>query len=180
MKIAMILTSTLFSLMAYAAQTFDFNFKNKEILDVITKYSQETGDKFVFAGDVTGTVTILLPKKVDKKEAFAALSEALKGNGYGIIKLNDHFEIRRAQQLTQEGIEVVTQLPDLQPVRFVTYFRAFKFANANEVEKILRGSVSSAGSIMLDKRKNAIMITDWTSNLARLEKIMSEMDTKAE
>jgi general secretion pathway protein D len=178
-RVLISVVATLSSALAFAnSPSFNFNFKDKDLSEVISEYSHQTGEKFIMEKGVTGKVTMIFPKEIDQNEAFNALSEALKINNYGIIKVGDHSEIRSVNQLTKDGIEVYTNLPEIQPARIVTYYRTLKFAEADKVMRTLRAYVNQNGDITPIERQNAVMITDWTTNIARLDKIIDQMDVE--
>lgn len=89
----------------HASKKFSFNYKNREIVRVLSDYSEKTGTKFIVDPNIRGRITILFPNEVDDKEAFNALSPFVFQATRALIKLGILAEIEKSGK---EGIDLAT------------------------------------------------------------------------
>lgn len=152
-----------------------FFFKSKPVLEVIEYYAGRTGQKIVIDDSVRGNVTILNPKPILPSEAFNQISISLASQGFSILKKGDVLHVLPTRSAQRDGIEVVTQLPtSAQPERLMTYVRLLQFKSGEEINRQLRLLPSRDGEMVVSGNK--LIFTDWTSNLKRIEQILSEVD----
>lgn len=159
-----------------ASADMKFAFNNEEITKVIEAYSKATGQKFVIDPGVRGKATILNPGKVSDAEAFNLLSDALAVNGYAIAKREDTMVIMSARNIQRNLVETVTTLPPLKPERMVTYMMTLKNIPVMHVQRELRILPSKDGEMSVLEGTNQLIITDWTSNLHRVNDVLQKID----
>lgn len=179
-KIIFILTVCIFQ-HSIAADKIKMNFVNEELPVIIEQYSKESGTKFVIDSTVRGKITLLNSEKITLDEAYNQLSEALAINGFAIIKKDDYSVIRNARSAQRDGVEVyVNEVPGLRPQRMATWIVTLKYAIAKDVlQNIGRMVTSSYGELVINSDKNQLIITDFTSSLNKVAKMIQEIDKPA-
>jgi general secretion pathway protein D len=169
-----------FSMHAFAQdKTIAFNFENEDVVKVLKKYSTATGQKFIVNPAVHGQITILNSTPISTDEAFNQLSQALAQNDVGISKQGDTMVVGLARSIQRDLIEVGNVLPSLKPERMYTWVIQLKNVSADEVNRQLRILTSRDGELVPHLETNQIIITDWVSNLYRVNEIIKQIDDPA-
>jgi general secretion pathway protein D len=167
--------------MVFAAEkvqkTISFEFKNAEITEVIGVYSKLSGQRFVIDPGVRGRVTIL-SKSSTLEQAYSSLLMALAVNGFSIADQGDFVRIGAARDIQKTESKVYLELPDISIERMITTVIYLKHMNAEEVNTRLRNLSSKFGDVSTVKDKNALIVSDFTSNVYRIRNILSELDRK--
>jgi len=169
---AVLLASTF----AFAENLIPFNFTNEDITKVIETYSKAANQKFIIDPGVRGKITILMPEKISTEEAFNQLSSALAVNGYAISKQGDTMVVVSARNIERNYIETTTTVPSLKPERIVTWIYTPKNLSVDQLNRDLRIILSRDGEMTTLLQKNQLIITDWTSNLQRVNNLFAELD----
>ena len=161
-----------------AADKIKMNFVNEEIPTIIEHYAKESGTRFIVDSTVRGKISILNQDKVTLEEAYNQLSEALAINGFAILKKEDYSLIRNARSVQRDGIDVyINEVPSLRPQRMATWVVTLKNVSARELQQnIGRLLNSSYGELQVYPEKNQLVVTDFTSSINRIAKMVLEMD----
>lgn len=173
MKTQLSIFILLFSVSAFAMK---FSFQNEELSKMLEVYSKETGQKFVLDPTVNGRATILSADDVSKEEAFNLLSSSLATNGFAITKQGDTFLVKPVRSIQRDLIEVSETLPALKPERMVAYVYTFKNISAAETIRDLRILASKDGEVQAHPARNQIIVTDWVSNIHRIDQLFRKID----
>lgn len=180
MKLALAFLILVVGLHAQAAdeKMVSFTFKSKDLTELVDVYAKESGRKIVVDPGLRGKVTVFAPGKVPLSEAYNLLSETLALHGYGISEREDTLVVMNARDLQRGHVPVVTELPALKPERMVTYIYTCKSCKPGEVLKELRMIPSKNGEIYVSS-PNRLVMTDFTSALHRIHKLLAEIDAPA-
>ena len=177
MKKIIIVASLIFSVFVTAQDKLQFNFPNEELTKIIELYSKATGTRFVVDSTVRGKITILNSTPITMEESYNQLSEALKLNGFAIIKKADYSTVRNARSAQRDGVEVSSVLPSIRPERMATWVVTLKNIPVDEFKfRLSRMMSSSYGEIESVQTSNQLIITDFTSTLHRIADIIKEAD----
>jgi type II secretory pathway component GspD/PulD (secretin) len=156
-----------------------FNYSNADISQVIEDYSKASGQRFIYDSQLKGKVTVINPQKISLNEAFAQLSISLAVNGFGISNQGEVMVIQQARSIQRNFIDIGTTLPPLRPERMFTWVIDLKHASAQKINNELRILTSKDGELVALSATNQIFVTDWVSNLHRIEKIIEAVDRPA-
>jgi len=152
------------------------NFVNADIQSVIKTVGQHTGRNFILDPRVTGTVNIVSDRPVSKDMLYQLLLSTLRVQGYaaveadGFTKIVPEAEAKTSASpmgeaaLRQPGDRIVTQVFILQN------------ENAVQLVPVLRPLVTANNFIAAYPNNNAIVITDYASNVQRIERIIRSID----
>jgi general secretion pathway protein D len=141
------------------------------MLMLFTQY----GANIVAGSKVTGKVTAHLVDVPLK----AALDEILRAEGYGymqegeLIRVLPITEIEEMQAEADEDLRLETS--DLRR-RSETRLFQLEFANAKDMEDILKELVGSEGSVLIDQRTNSVIIVASVDEIERVEKVIKQLD----
>jgi len=184
-RIALLVTLGLSVSIAQAAQAatkgsdeVTLNFVNADIEGVVKAVSEMTGKNFVLDPRVKGTINIVSAKPVSRALAYDVFLSALRLQGYAAV------EGQGIVKILPEGDAKLHQSPTLGPLdktrgngdRIRTQVFALKYESAAQLVPILRPLIAPNNTITASQNGNTLVITDYASNLQRLEKIIDAID----
>jgi general secretion pathway protein D len=180
MRALLILLSAIYVGAASAGdKMIDFTYKNEDLTKVLADYSHASGQKFIIDPSVRGKITILNPGSVSIEEAFNQLSSALAVNGLGLSTQDNVMVVMQARALQRNLIGVGQTLPPPKPERMFTWVVTLKYVSADDVNRQLRILTSKDGELVPYLHTNQLVISDWVSNLYRIQNILKELDVPA-
>jgi len=178
MKKILFLIVILFTNIILAADKIKMNFVNEDIPMIIEHYAKESGTRFIVDSTVRGKISIFNQEKVTLEEAYNQLSEALAINGFAILKKEDYSIIRNARSVQRDGIDVyINEVPSLRPQRMATWVVTLKNIPVRELQQNVGRLLNSMyGEMQVYPEKNQLVVTDFTSSINRIAKMVLEMD----
>ncbi len=155
--------------------SIDFN--NVDINVFIKFISELTSKNFVVDQRVRGKVTIISPSKISVKEAYKVFESVLEVHGYTTIKAGEVTKIVPSPDARSKNIETRLKEEAASPEdRVVTQLIPLKFANPSEIKKLFAPLVSKSSIILDYPPTNMLIITDVSSNIKRLLRILKTID----
>jgi general secretion pathway protein D len=155
--------------------TIDFN--DVEISVFIKFISELTGKNFVVDQRVRGKVTILSPKKISETEAYKVFESVLEVHGFATVKAGEIIKIVPAPDARSKSIETQIRQKELSADdRMVTQLIPLKYAEPNEIKRLLTPLVSKSAVILAYPETNTLIVTDAYSNIVRMMKILAAID----
>jgi len=162
---------------SYAGKKISLNLVDTDVKQIFRLFHEISGLNFVLDPAVDGKVTIVL----DNVPWDQALDIILKNNGLDKQFENNVIRIAPTQKLAAEAAQrkQLKEAKDLE-VEPITITRTLSYAKAEEVEKVIRdgGILSTRGKVMVDKRTNALIISDIPKKLQPLDQLISTLDSE--
>ena len=159
------------------------NFRDVELLNVIRVMSELTGRNFLLDGNVRGKITLIAPQPVNIEEAYEVFLSILEIQGFTVVPQGPVIKIIPSADVKDSPVPVATDEKGAAPPTgsdaFVTQLIPLAFANANQIRELLSPLVSRAGSLLSYEPTNTLILTETTSNIARLKKIVGLLDVEA-
>jgi general secretion pathway protein D len=152
------------------------NFVNADIQSVIKTVGQHTGRNFILDPRVTGTVNIVSDRPVSKDLLYQIFLSALRVQGYaavegeGFVKIVPEAEAKTSAGPT--GLDASRVPGD----RIVTQVFILQNESAAQLVPVLRPLVTANNFIAAYAGNNAIVITDYASNIRRIQRIIQSVD----
>ncbi|MBD3180519.1 MAG: type IV pilus secretin PilQ, partial [Candidatus Latescibacteria bacterium] len=146
-----------------------------DIKTVLRTISEFANVNIVTGADVRGDVYVHV-KECPWREALEVI---LKAHGYGYREEYGMIRVAENQRLRKEELEertVEQKKKDLLPLETRIIF--IHNSNAEEIGDALNKVVSKRGNIEVDMGSNALVINDIEENIAKIEEIVKELDTK--
>ena len=160
---------------ASADNTVSLNFVNADLLAVIKAVSEITGRNILIDPRVSGTVTIITPKPVPRSLVWGILLSALRAQGFavagdanGITRIVPEAEAKFFSGATGRGRTAADQI--------VTEVFVLENERAQQLVPVLRPLMSPNNVVNASPSANALIITDYAENVARIRRIISEID----
>ncbi|MBP9742647.1 MAG: type II secretion system secretin GspD [Burkholderiales bacterium] len=157
------------------------NFENADIQSVIKAISQLSGKNFVIDPRVKGTVNIVSDKPIAKADSYKVLESALRMQGFatveadGVIKVLPETDAKtygmRTETVSDGGKSIGQQEGD----QVITKIFVIGHGSAMQLANSLRPLIASNNSIAVYANSNALIVTDYSSNIARIGKIINQL-----
>ena len=152
------------------------NFVNADIQSVIKTIGQHTGKNFILDPRVQGNVNIVSDKPVSKDMLYQILLSTLRVQGYAAVEDGNFVKIvPEAEAKTSAGPtgEAAARIPG---DRIVTQVFILQNETAVQLVPVLRPLVTANNFIAAYPGNNAIVITDYASNVQRIQRIIESID----
>jgi general secretion pathway protein D len=154
------------------------NFVNADIDGVVRAVSEITGKNFVLDPRVKGTVNIVSARPMSRALVYEVFLSALRLQGYaaieerGIIKIVPESDAKLQSSPTLGPRDRPRALGD----QIQTQVFALRYESAAQLVPILRPLIAPNNTIAAYPGNNTLVITDYASNLRRIERIIDSID----
>ncbi len=156
------------------------NFENADIQSVIKAIGKLSGKNFVIDPRVKGTVNIVSDQPVSKSDSYKVLETALRMQGFacveadGVIKVLPEVDAKTYGMSTMSGqVDTNKMLGD----QLVTKVFVIAHGSATQLANALRPLIAPNNTISVYTSSNAIVITDYSTNMARITKVLNQLTT---
>jgi general secretion pathway protein D len=179
------LALTLFSMQAVVAEEkLSLNFANTDIDAVINAVGKLTGKNFIVDPRVKGKVTVITNQPLNKEEVYQVFLSLLNVHGFAAIPGESAIKIVPDVNAKQESIKTVQHARFQDGDELITQVIPVKHINASQLIPILRPLIPQRGHLAANAESNVLIISDTSSNVARLleiiDRIDQEVDTEVE
>ena len=154
------------------------NFANADIESVVKAMSGITGKNFVLDPRVRGTVNIVSARPLPRSQVYDVFLSALRVQGIaaiedrGIVKIVPESEAKLHQSPTFGPQERPRAAGDQIQTRVFT----LQHESAAQLLPVLRPLIAPNNTIAAYPNTNSLIVTDYASNLRRIEKIIESID----
>ncbi len=152
------------------------NFVNADIQSVIKTIGQHTGKNFILDPRVTGTVNIVSDRPVSKDMLYQILLSTLRVQGYAAIEDGLFVKIVPEAEAKTSAGPTGDAAARTAGDRIVTQVFVLQSENAVQLVPVLRPLVTANNFIAAYPGNNAIVITDYASNVRRIQRIIESID----
>lgn len=164
----------------YGGERLSLNFQDIEVRAVLQLIADFTQLNLVASDTVTGNITLRL-QDVPWDQA---LELVLKTRGLDQRRVGNVLMVAPVEEIAErerQQIEANRQLAELAPLE--TAFLQIRYARAADVVELLGSTggdgdalISARGSVALDQRTNAVLITDTAARLAGIRDLIQRID----
>ena len=157
--------------------TIDFD--NVDISVLVKFVSELTGKNFIIDDKVKGKVTIISPKKIPLEDVYKVFLSVLEVNGFTVVPAGNMTKIIPATLAREKSLETRTKKELADPEdRMVTQIIPLERANPDEIKRILDPIISKSSSVLSYPPAGILVITDYLSNIKRLQEIILALDVE--
>lgn len=155
------------------------DFKDIEVADLVRTISELTGKNFLVDDKVRGKITIISPTPVTVEEAYEVFLSVLAVNDLATVKVGKVIKIVPAREAKETSIETIVTPEIYVPPwdKYVTRLIPLYYIDASTIVDALKGLVSKFGNLQVYEPTNTLILTDTASNIERLLRIISKLDT---
>ena len=157
-------------------QTWKVNLKDADIRAFIAQIADITGYSFVVDPRVKSRVTVISNAPMTRAAIYEMFLSVLSVHGYAAIPSEGVIKIIRqnAAKQSAQNTSIFATIPQEQLITRVIQVRN---ANALELVPILRPMVAKYGHLAGVAAANALIISDHVNNIARIQRIVGELDS---
>ncbi len=160
----------------YAADV-TMNFKNADIRAFIEFAAGFTGKNFLVDNRVKGQVTIISPTPMNEKEAYKVFLSVLEVNGFATVESGSVSKIVPRAESKQKAVPVHGGQAENDDT-MVTQVLRLKYADSQQLVGVIRPLISPNSHLVAYPRGNMLLLTDSSSNVRRIQKILTLLDRK--
>ncbi|MFZ5512242.1 MAG: type IV pilus secretin PilQ [Pseudomonadota bacterium] len=161
----------------YQGEKLSLNFQNVDVRAVLQVIADFTNLNIITSDTVSGSLTLRL-KDVPWDQALDIILQAkgldMRKNG-NVVWIAPRDELAAKEKLELETRQQVT---DLEPVKTESF--QLNYHKAKAIFDVLKNKdqtlLSKRGSVIVDERTNKLFVTDVSSRLDELRKLISEVD----
>ena len=157
------------------------NFDQVDIRAMLKTIGDITGINFVVDDSIRGTVTLMSPTKIRLGEIYEVLESILDVKGYAAVPAGtgDLVKIVPRAEAVKRNLQVrIGSNPSEIPKNdsLVTQIIPLRYADVTEVSQIIRPLLTTGLHMATYPRTNSILVTDTSSNIHHIAKIIHNLD----
>jgi type IV pilus assembly protein PilQ len=146
-----------------------------EVETVLRSLAEFSGKNIVASKEVKGTVTLRL-RNVPWRQALDIL---LRTQALGMVDNGSNIVVSNLETLRKEELERRTaERAQEELLPLYTRIIPVSYANAEEMSKAVEKTLTKRGHIEVDKRTNALLVTDIDDRLSQAESMIRSLDTR--
>src|SRR5450830_1238405 len=158
-------------------RTLTLNFSNADLESVARAMAVITGRQILLDARVKGNLSLTSEDPMTPSQAWSLWASALRLQGYVVVESGGVYRVLPEADGKLQSASVVAGAEGPRDDRIVT--RVFKLSHesASNLVPVLRPLISPNNVINMNPGNNALVITDYASNLARLATLIESLDT---
>ena len=162
-----------------SGQPIALNFKDADIDSVVGAFGHLLNKTFIIDPRVRGKITLETPKPVSAQKAYELLQSTLRLQGFSIVESGSVARVvPEADAKLQAGpVGVGRAAPGGDQI--VTQIFRLNYESASNLVPVLRPLIAPNNTIVAYPNNNALVITDYASNLQRVARIIATLDSPA-
>jgi len=158
-------------------QFISIDFNNVDINILIKFMSELTGKNFVVDHRVRGKVTIISPSRISVNEAYKVFESVLEVHGFATVKAGKVIKIIPSPDARAKNIETMLKDESQTPEdKVVTQLIGLEYADVSAIKRIIAPLISKSSVALAYTPTNTLILTDFYSNIKRLQKILKAID----
>lgn len=156
-----------------AEEQVSLNFINADITEVVKAVSQITERNFLVDPRVKGTINIVSSTPIPASMAYDTLLSALRLQGFAAVESNGVTKV-------MPEADAKLYIPNIgshgSGDKLVTRVFMLRHESAAQMVPILRPLIAPNNIVVAYPNNNALVVTDYASNLKRIEQIVATLD----
>ncbi|RUP31095.1 MAG: type II secretion system protein GspD [Curvibacter sp.] len=161
---------------AAADRTLTLNFSNADLESVARAMAVITGRQILLDARVKGNLSLTSEDPMTPAQAWSLWASALRLQGYVVVESGGVYRVLPEADGKLQSASVVAGAEGPRDDRIVTRVFKLRHESASNLVPVLRPLISPNNVINLNPGNNALVITDYASNLARLATLIESLD----
>ncbi|MDT8396435.1 MAG: type II secretion system secretin GspD [bacterium] len=163
---------------AGAAKSYNIDFNDVEIRQVIETVSEITGKNFLVDDRVQGKVTVIGPKSLTAAEIYQVFLSILQVKGFAMVPAGKINKIVPAANISSYGIEMKVGRSEGESIldSYVTQVIPVQYTEAEDLKNLLAPLIPKTDSISSYPPTNLLIVTTTESLLTRLSQVIAMVD----
>lgn len=161
-----------------STQRFTANWQNVDILTLVDAVSKATGLEFIPDARVRGPATLISPnsKPLTAQELYERLLQTLQVMQFATSRTGNVVRIVPETNITRMPGITIPERINPNSEEYVTTVINLKNVSALQLNTVLRQLIPNTSFMTSVQGTNALIINDRASNVARVQKIVAELD----
>ena len=158
-----------------AEKTWQVNFKDSDIQEVIKFVADITGKTVIVDPRVKGKVKVISASALNEAELYDLFLSVLETQGFTAIEVGNIVRVIPRKDARTSAVPVVNQ-PNFGTDAYITQVIQLYNVSASKVLPVLRPLAPQHAHLAAYEPSNAIIISDTVANIARLKDIIQRID----
>ncbi|MCF8172501.1 MAG: type II secretion system secretin GspD [Candidatus Methylopumilus sp.] len=154
----------------------NLSFNNADVEAVISTVARATNRTIVVDPKVRGKISLSSSQPLTPDQAIDSLSTALRMNGFALVNTAGGYRVVTEADAKLQSSQTYTSTTGVTGDQIITRVFQLNFESAANVVAIIRPLVSPNNTINALPGNNSILVTDYASNIGRIEKIIQSVD----
>jgi type IV pilus assembly protein PilQ len=157
----------------YFGRPISIQTNDAKVRDIINLIAEESGLNIVLADDVDGKISLKL-RQVPWDQAFVIV---MRSRGLGYVRQGNVIRVTKLSTLQNEARmakDIVDSQSKLTPLKVKVV--PVSYATVKDLETQVKNFLSERGKVAGDDRTSSLIITDTADVLARVERLIKELD----
>jgi general secretion pathway protein D len=154
----------------------NLSFNNADVEAVISTVARATNRTIVVDPKVRGKISLNSSQALTPDQAIDSLSTALRMNGFALVNTAGGYRVVTEADAKLQSSQTYTSTTGVTGDQIITRVFQLNFESAANVVAIIRPLVSPNNTINALPGNNSILVTDYASNIGRIEKIIQSVD----
>ncbi len=155
----------------------NLSFNNADIDSVISAISRVINKSIIVDPKVKGSITLNSQQALNQNEIIEYLATALRINGFALVETPSGYRVVTEADAKLQSSQTFTTKNNVVGDQIITRVIKLNYESAPNVVALLRPLVSPNNTINALPGNNSILITDYASNINRIEKIIQSVDS---
>ena len=155
----------------------NLSFNNADIDAVVSAIARATNKSIIVDPKVKGTISLNSRQALTPSQTIDSLATALRLNGYALVETASGYRVVPEGEAKLQSSQTYTAKTDVSGDQIITRVFRLNFESATNVVNLIRPMVPPNNFISALPGNNSILITDYASNIKRIEKIILSIDT---
>ena len=157
-------------------KSINLAFNNADVEAVIATVARATNRSIVVDPKVRGKISLNSSQALTADQAIDSLSTALRMNGFALVNTAGGYRVVTEADAKLQSSQTYTARTGVTGDQIITRVFQLNFESAANVVAIIRPLVSPNNTINALPGNNSILVTDYASNIERIEKIIQSVD----
>ncbi len=166
----------------YADAMITMDFQDVDLTVLIKFISELTGKNFILDDKVKGKkVTVISPTRISKDEAYKVFESILDIKGLATVPAGSVIKIVPAKDAMEKNLKTVVgkeKAPESDML--ITRLVSLEYVDPDQMVKILKPLMSRQSKVDAYGPTNTLILTDTSSNISRLMRIVKQLDVRAD
>lgn len=154
----------------------NLSFNNADVEAVISTVARVTNRSIVVDPKVRGKISLSSNRALTPDQAIDSLATALRLNGFALVNTSDGYRVVTEADAKLQSSQTYTARAGVTGDQIITRVFQLNFESAANVANLIRPLVSPNNTINALPGNNSILVTDYASNISRIEKIIQSVD----
>lgn len=156
--------------------TINLSFNNADVDAVIATVARATNRSIIVDPKVRGKISLMSSQPLTPDQAIDSLSTALRMNGFALVNTPGGYRVVTEADAKLQSSQTYTGTTGVTGDQIITRVFQLNFESAANVVNLLRPLISPNNTINALPGNNSILVTDYASNIGRIEKIIQSID----